>query len=541
MADYFIDKTATGLNNGGPGNDAWQSIQKMLTNSGFLSSGDSVSIAIDTGPYESISHISAGKMSVEMSDISFDSATNQIRSTTTDFTVVLSAVIAGDILRVFGSSLNDKQVTVLTITANVITVIASNTIADETAGNEVNLVLVEFIQQCSALQINRNGIDADDIVFNGNFNKVCPGYIIAANDPRFLWNASTTSGEWYLTMADGSNPSLITNAIWCAVINGYYTHPTAADPLRQTGTVGSLLFDNQPGIGDLDGLGFDTLYCKSTINPNTFESMIPQTKQTQVLPDRYWTYNNFYWYGGMEANVVMTGQPWDVTFNSCIVAFSDFWGFRTRVPLTQYHTFNNCLSFWAGHRGIDRTGTSRGTTNIYGHLDVKGHLGFRFLEGGAGVNVGTINVYNSISYKNESAAIGFEIRPGDVTFNEAGNLWYPDMVYTGWIAYLSGDNLGWTTTDATDIPPSTATLTDPGTLTDPLLNIDLNDIDALVNIIRTPSLSLYMNGSPCIGAGQKWWGNNPRPAASNGEPRPDTKSDIGLEQTTLDPNHPANL
>lgn len=46
--------------------------------------------------------------------------------------------------------------------------------------------------------------------------------------------------------------------------------------------------------------------------------------------------------------------------------------------------------------------------------------------------------------------------------------------------------------------------------------------------------------SPCVGAGVKHWGNGPRPTSYNGEPKPDTKVDIG-NQSTWDANHPKNL
>ena len=49
------------------------------------------------------------------------------------------------------------------------------------------------------------------------------------------------------------------------------------------------------------------------------------------------------------------------------------------------------------------------------------------------------------------------------------------------------------------------------------------------------------DGSPCLGVGVKWWGNDARPSGYDGEPMPDTKIDVGSIQTTLDPGHPANL
>jgi len=90
-------------------------------------------------------------------------------------------------------------------------------------------------------------------------------------------------------------------------------------------------------------------------------------------------------------------------------------------------------------------------------------------------------------------------------------------------------------------PSFRTSIVDTGTFTQDGADIVVPDIAALM--LTDPDNDNYrpLPGSPCIGAGKKWWGNAPRPRDQDGEPYPDVRPDIGPYQTLYDPGHPARL
>ncbi len=75
----------------------------------------------------------------------------------------------------------------------------------------------------------------------------------------YMWTQSATPNEWYLTLEDGTTPGLAND-------NVFYI----ADVLSPSAVVGGLAA-GQHGFGDNDGLGFNTFYVFSLVDPDTMQ------------------------------------------------------------------------------------------------------------------------------------------------------------------------------------------------------------------------------------------------------------------------------
>lgn len=159
----------------------------------------------------------------------------------------------------------------------------------------------------------------------------------------------------------------------------------------------------------------------------------------------------------------------------------------------------------AGTGGSARR-TRRNKNNIFANLtSVKCDHGFRQRFGAFGAHV-----FNSIFANNIYGISSNTTNDGEIGTDATNCFW--------------ANSLNNIVEDTTDIP-----IDDTSIIADPMFVDSDNDNYNL------------REGSPCIGIGIKWWGNDPRPQSLSGEPLPDTQIDIGAYQSTWDPNHPVNL
>lgn len=117
---YIDNRLTTGSNDGTTLANAYRSIEDFRAGSG---SGtiDIVSFVAGSGPYREVA--SSVKTAVR-TDISFDASNNTITTVAGNFTTY--GFQTGDIIRVMGSTLNDRQLTVGTVGTDTMTVHATN-------------------------------------------------------------------------------------------------------------------------------------------------------------------------------------------------------------------------------------------------------------------------------------------------------------------------------------------------------------------------------------------------------------------------------
>ena len=174
--------------------------------------------------------------------------------------------------------------------------------------------------------------------------------------------------------------------------------------------------------------------------------------------------------------------------------------------------FDNCA------RAIGCSGTGAHTINIYNNTMLSNCGAAMRLYGNH-----TVTAKNNILDGVGTVAEGLiYIQSTIAGFTEDANI-FPNE-FTGMIKdYRAGINTTFNTIAAylahASIPDSTSLHADP-----------------LLNISGIPA-----EGSPCLSAGIKYWGNSARPSSINGEPRPDEGIDIGYYQTTLHEFHPNSI
>lgn len=379
-----------------------------------------------------------------------------------------------------------------------------------------------------------------------NCNKCIISAMIDANDGTYLWNESATDGEWYLTLANGTDPSL--TQVENCLVDGNPLIQNADDDVynRQLGTVGSLgsgvptgtenYSAGWGGNGGPDSLLYDTLYVKSDVNPSTRQIWFAAETNPLIILWNYHTFNDAIFIGGNAGNFKATQL--EVTLNRCIAMFGDFSGITSDQGVGPLNV-TNCLTYWAGHRGIDsvRSGV---TINAFNCTDWGSHLGLHISD----IAVGTFNYKNCIIANNEAGAIQNE--SATTTINENNNWFYPRMTAAGGaLGYL--DPANWTPTDATDNPASTATTeNDQGNLVDP----EFQNPDDFAFYTKRDNLNgLYdylaegftlKSTSPALGSGAKLW-TGANTIGLDGEPMADFETDPGCVQSKHNASHPTNL
>lgn len=286
------------------------------------------------------------------------------------------------------------------------------------------------------------------------------------NNSTYQWTASATSGEYYLELNGGGDPSL--NEVKSATVSGYY-RGSSAETERQRGTAGSLSVDLNWAWGDNDTLGFNTFYIKipSGASADDYEIII---SQINYCVDTNWGYQRFegIWFShGNISNIRARGIDW--TTKNCIFSYADFNGFEVGSSAKTY-TLENSIFFWSGHRCVTLEVDSSITVNHA--VDYSSHL--FALIGASVTGAGSMTVKNVVSFNAEAGSI--DKKSATAVLTETNNLWYPRMTAAGGaIGYLSTAN--WATTDISDIPSAAATTeSSQSNLTDPLLT-RVNDLD----------------------------------------------------------------
>lgn len=500
MATWYIDQRATGgLNNGTSPANAWLSLFDSAygTNSGSVAAGDTVEVVAGSGPYYEATNQGATFRRVG-TDISFDAATRTITSTAQSF----SAFVAGDIIRVMGSALNDGQYQVASVAGTgpfTLVVAATCNLRNESAGRRIRIVDIQQASQGSSrvpmvFDQGRSGGAGNPIVWNFNGNVVSAG--IPLDSPRYVWRQSVARpGEWYCVREDGSNPCLIQPE--SAVVGGLFQCQSATREENERGTVGSLAFDRQYGFGNIDSLGFNTVYVRSgrlspvdrgwSVIVGQLQYCMWQAWNNHDYRDAIFEYANGITPGVLEgASVNSRGA--NARFLRCVARYASGHGWEAQAqgPVTLDH----CVTFFAGHRGVNLTGNI--VLRVLNHVDIGSHL-FGLIAA-AVTSSGAFIARGCISYGNEAGAIDCD--SSAVVFDESHNLWFPTMDDPGGDLANGSSATRWSRTSPFDVPPSRVTTEDnPATLTDPLfVRIDYENFDRCD--FRLAS------GSPAIGRGQ---------------------------------------
>lgn len=555
---YWIDKRATGARTGAPDEspdangiyqNAWRSFREYWDNKASVTTSDSLNVAPGSGPYEELFHISAAERIYSATDISFDAASGEIRQI--GIAATLSGVIVGNILRIKGSNFNDKQIEVAAIAADAITVASTNNLTDEAAGASIDLVKVEYSDQCTALDLGKNGTSvAAPMKLNMNENRMYGGIRVLPGNTKYRWNPSVLPNCYYLTMADGSNPSLMfDNPNYCLVCDGYFTHASAGDSLRQmAANPAALTFNKQGTVGDADSLGFNTVYFYAeSFSISQVEVVIPQAKIGFNLLWRYWEIDDTYIFAAQETCIKANAQR-DCIIRRPVMAYADQSGLFDTTTVGYSLTVESPITYFTGHRGWLKTST--GDLSVYNHLDVGSHLGWKIASSASG---SVINEDWTAMY-NESAAFHYQLG-NTVTLTMHNYFAYPAMIASGGIAYLVGSDHrssatgGFDTTSATAFPASTilggATMNEFSELVAALeatkvgagagpqpVNIDLNTFENCD--FKLPE------SSPCIAVGYKYWGTDPNPLGNDKIPFMDVGKDLWVMQSQYSQYSPSN-
>lgn len=425
MAIKYIDnRLTTGANDGTSAANAWRSLYDARI--GSKAAGDTINFVAGSGPYYEAVNQSAG-LNVRATDISFDAATRRIRSTASTF----ASFTAGHIIRVMGSSLNDGQYTVLSVSGAGpfdLIVAASNALVNESAGATVRVINIQPASNTTVPMVfdpGGNGSSPSPITWEGNGCEISAGWVLT-NSAMHAWTQSTrNSNEWYVRRADGTNPSLLNPQ--SATVNGNFICASAGDATHKRGTVGALTYEGQYGYGDVDSLGYSTVYVRSPGNPITLGWTIV-VSQIQHGYYQNWTdhiYNNLVWsYGNGLANgsadgACVYGRGTRLKWRRCVFAYAD--GHGVEANTTGPFTFDHCIMYWSGHRAILHSGVV--TANVYNCIGFGTHL-FALATAntvsGSLANTGTLNLYGCISSNNEAGAV--DIKGQTVAFSSSAGL-----------------------------------------------------------------------------------------------------------------------
>lgn len=440
---YINNALTTGNNDGTSSANAYRGVnalERFRAGSGG-STIDRVIFVAGSGPYREVA--STVKTGIR-TDISFDAATKTITTVGGNFTT--NSFQTGDIIRVMGSVSNDRQFTVGTVGTTTMTVHATNVLTDEAAGASINIADATRGSNLAVLDPGGNGSAARPRRWQFNGCEISAGLPLnAANG--YTWTPSpATAGEWYVTRSDGSNPSLV--PVFSGTQNGEFV-ADAADLGPDMGTVSSLTGTAPWGWGDGDSLGYSTLYVKADSNPESLNIVACQLSSCVTTSWEYHSWEDGVFSYSNKITGVTSGiglrnggaQQWWA--KRCVVKYCTFHGFEGGK-----FRIESCLTYFTGHRGYAQAGS--GAMDLFNCVDFGSHL---FLLIGTG-STGVVTVRNCIGAYQEAGAI-YKQAAG-ATLVEDHNIWWPRLGASGGaLGYLGTAN--WTTTAASDYPPSAAT------------------------------------------------------------------------------------
>lgn len=497
MATKYVDnRLTTGANDGTSAANAFRSLFDAEV--GTVGSGDTVEVIAGSGPYYEATSVNA-TLRVYGTDISFNSGAKTI---TTAGAVSFTAYnTPGNIIRIQGSQSNDGQYTIASATATVITLSATNNLVTESAGNRIRVVDITSTTNSANRSFvhdpGRNGTSATvPLIWNFNNCEVSAGLDLGTD--RYKWNQSASNtNEWYVTRADGSNPSL--NKPDSGVVNGNFMCASAGDLIHKRGTAGSLSFSGQYGYGDTDSLGFNTVYVRSPQgNPQTTLGWSLRFGQIYTCFYQVWGSQQInkcrYSFGngaadGNASGCCVQARGLNLTFRKCVFMYADGHGFEASA--NGPFLLEQCIGYWTGHRFFTQGNTAAITTTIVGCVDWGAHL---FALIGASVGSGSVvKIFGCISANNEAGAIDRKVGSAG-TLIEAYNCWYPRMTAAGGaLGYVSPTM--WPYTAPTDLPNRMATTENDQTLLNDPMFVATSDSN-----FDDCDFSLQ-DGSPCLGRG----------------------------------------
>lgn len=463
---YIDNRLTTGANDGTSPANAFRSIEDCRAAIAGQTI-DHVVFVAGSGPYR---EAFGSRTTRYKTDLSFASADRSMNSVSTDLTTFGFA--AGDIVQVFGSPLNSRQFQILTVATNKIVFISTNAVTTEAAGAKVMVTTLNNGSNHAALDPAVNGTASRPLRYQLNGCEIdCGRTLDAANG--YTWTASTgKSGEWYVRRSDGSNPSLVQP--FCGTIDGVFVDDSAdLDP--DMGTVGSLTTTSPMGWGDNDSIGYSTVYVKSPVDPGTRTIRVGQVAAGVSTNWQYLSFEDGVFTMGTRDSGSNVRKGVAIANNStttwwvkrCIFKYQSSHAVECAAAGTTH--VESCLSYFSGHRGYYLGVDS--TLRVYNCVDYGSHL-FCLVASGLS-SAGSVTIRNCISAYNEAGAIAKN--SAAVVLTESHNIWWPRFGASGAaLGYVQTAN--WTTTDATDYPPSAAT-----TISTQAANLAAGAVDPLLH------------------------------------------------------------
>jgi hypothetical protein len=556
---YYVDNTVNALKVGGAGTDSnpYRSLRDLKKNKGSLPGNAKIRL---NGLFrESFSYNEL----VDKTDISFDSATKQIRSNN----AIFANFAVGNIIEVSNSLLNDQQYTIAAVdnvsVPRYIQVAASNTLRDEAAAagpaGGIKISHINADNYRAALDILKSGTSASDrIEWDLGFGFDRPRAEISSLgivDSRYAWVASPANTgshqEWYLEMADGSNPSFAEISV--CIVNGNYMTGSASNNLAEIGHrrgftangdgVGSLS-PGQFAWGDPAGNGWSTLVVRwDAGNPLTLGIPVEFGRVDCCISIPF---NNHRFYGGIfsGANLPGTLSGPDNQTGACVRYRGTDWDFilpvfkyagETAIITEAANTLNviGAESYWSGHRFIAKQ--SNATINAYHCVGYGEHL-FGLI--GAAATAGVFKVRNCIAANQEAAAFDYHSATNGLLDEDYNYLYPRATAAAGGLGYTNaGHNLagGWPTTGAHSFPAGANTITTNSRAAIDALAVTAGYVNGNPNFVAASDLGYALcNFLPtsglALGKGVSGLFTN-LALAANGELFDRNVPDIGSQQT----------
>lgn len=358
---------------------------------------------------------------------------------------------------------------------------------------------------------------------------------IDLNGAAYKWTQSAANPlEYYIEAAAGGDPSIST--VTCGTIAGKFQEASAEESTYQLGTVGSLA-DGFMGYGDNDTLGYSTVYARyDSAALDSIEVRVSQ--QTHIWDSNFTnpTINDLVMQYASTSNIRLRAGSGTATLSRCVFKFcsSATGGNAVEVSAANDTVINHCISYFAGHRAYNASAATSGDITVNGCVDVKGHI-FAIVHASY---AGTLTIRNCIGYLAPAGVIDTAAN-ATFTFVENNNCWYPTLSSETSLEYPDGADNIWTTTAATDFPPSADTgiasfvaLVTAGAVDPLFVHVDLLDYSACNFALQ--------DASPIKAAGAKYWTGAP-PIGADGEPFPSWDISIGAIQSKAVPFHPTQL
>ena len=306
----------------------------------------------------------------------------------------------------------------------------------------------------SKLYLTHSGLGTVTWNFNGN---VLTSEVELINNPLYEWHRSSANPLYYYCTGIGhTNPNFLT--VKSGVVNDYWD-AESTNIFNGVGGATDITHPQKWGYGNIDALGFNTVYVRG-IDPNdTSNSVrISQYPMQLIQADTVSTpaneiFNDLTVKGG-GAYAARFGIAITATFNRCRFENTDDYAIYMDNIAGQC-IYNYCYFKNNGHQSF---ACSKGNQTANNCMFENSHTVTKLVSSTAG---NTITIRNCKTKNLLAGAIQFDT-PSNQTLIEDHNQWHVDMVSThgGNAIAITSTTRIWTTTAATDFPPSTPTSSD---------------------------------------------------------------------------------